>query len=71
MQYYLCQVRYDQLGEVKSFVHHEYATSHIRAAENIQNELTTSRFVTFNVNDRKDRFILQSEHVLNVVVMSA
>lgn len=71
MQYYLCQVRYDQLGEVKSFVHHEYARDHIAAANGIAEQLATSEFIVFNVNDRKDRFILQSEHVLNVVVMSA
>lgn len=70
MKYYLCQVRYAIIGESKSFVHHEYASSTSDAAEQIEDRLKKEKFVTFNVNDRNDRMILPSERVMNVVVIS-
>ena len=67
-RYYLCQVRYSQLGELKSIIHREYEQSAQGAASRIQ-ELLRDEVVVFNTNTY-DQVILHSKDVVNVAVIS-
>lgn len=69
MRYYTCQVRYQQMGEVKSVLHTEYAESARVAAQSIADQIDLCKPLVLALNDHKDFLVVRSEDILNVAVV--
>lgn len=69
MKYYRMQVRYAQLGEIKSVVAKLYGQSARDVAIQVVRMLDSKESIAFNVNEY-DWIVLKREDVLNIAVVA-